>query len=400
MTSARNNDGPGPAKASFLAGLVVLAIGTCGVPAQRSMASPGQTGCRTVADFYRSAPAANLWTSSGRLTAKGRTLRGFLAERRVQAGSSERQLSDALVGWAQTLTSSAASGVLYVDAAVRPTPPCPSALLEAAARAPDLLAHLNRLEAPNALAQALRPPGRSASDRDLALARIVGAPARAVVVDTGSALLWTLENGQVVDTMKVVVGKLGMQTPQMAGRIQFATLNPYWNVPPDIVRSRFATQAIKRGASSLPQQGYQVVDRYGSGARPLDPRTINWGDVASGKRKVGVRQLPGPANMMGTVKFIFPNDLGIYLHDTPGRWAFDRADRRLSSGCVRVERAGDLYRWMFGGDLSSTGARQAEQRVPLAQPVPVYLFSFTPGGGVALLRATGQPPSASAISAT
>jgi murein L,D-transpeptidase YcbB/YkuD len=174
-----------------------------------------------------------------------------------------------------------------------------------------------------------------------------------------------------------------MATPEMAGRITYATLNPYWNVPPDIVRSSVAPSALRLGPAFLQQQRFELVDRYGLAAQPVDPAAVDWRNVMAGAQKVGVRQLPGGSNMMGAVKFIFPNNLGIYLHDTPHRAAFNRSDRRLSSGCVRVERAADLYRWLFADDLRGAGLRP-EQRVHLPEPVPVYLFRFSPDGAAAI----------------
>ena len=91
---------------------------------------------------------------------------------------------------------------------------------------------------------------------------------------------------------------------------------------------------------------------------------------------MNLRQTPGPHNMMGRIKFMLPNDLGIYLHDTPHRHLFSRADRRASSGCVRLEDAGRLERWLFGSRVSPpTGA--PEQRVDLPEPVPVYITYLT-----------------------
>lgn len=243
---------------------------------------------------------------------------------------------------------------------------------------------------PNDLARAIHaasPPNTSPSPglaRDLALATSVGAPERAVVVDIASARLWLLQHGAVVDTMKVIVGRPDMATPEMTGAISYVTLNPYWNIPPDIVRDKIAPRVIASGVKYLHDQGYQVVERYGLEAAPLDPQLVDWTAVSQGALRVGVRQLPGPTNMMGAAKFIFPNNLGIYLHDTPHRAGFQLEDRRLSSGCVRVERAADLYRWIFGSDLASAGESQAERRVLLARPVPVYLFGFSPEGGASL----------------
>jgi murein L,D-transpeptidase YcbB/YkuD len=88
--------------------------------------------------------------------------------------------------------------------------------------------------------------------------------------------------------------------------------------------------------------------------------------------------------MMGVVKFIFPNNLGIYLHDTPHRWGFDQTDRRISSGCVRVERAPDLYQWLFGQRLNTAAFAGPEVRVPLDRVVPVHLYRFSHEGSEAL----------------
>ena len=90
-----------------------------------------------------------------------------------------------------------------------------------------------------------------------------------------------------------------------------------------------------------------------------------------------MRQLPGGANVMGAVKFMMPNDLGIYLHDFPDKRLFGSADRHLSSGCVRLEDAARLARWLFGGSEPRAGRRAVEQSVDLPEPVPVYIVSLT-----------------------
>ena len=89
-----------------------------------------------------------------------------------------------------------------------------------------------------------------------------------------------------------------------------------------------------------------------------------------------MRQLPGGSNAMGRVKFMFPNDLGIYLHDTPQRDLFAKAGRHFSNGCVRLEDAQRLSRWFFGTAPAAEGDTP-EQHRPLPQPVPVYLTYFT-----------------------
>ncbi|HWT12505.1 MAG TPA: L,D-transpeptidase family protein [Allosphingosinicella sp.] len=198
---------------------------------------------------------------------------------------------------------------------------------------------------------------------------------RYLLVDTASARLWMIEDGRIRDSMRVIVGKSGMATPVMAGLIRYAVLNPYWNLPPDLIRER-ARKVVRRGPGAIAAERLQILSDWSPRARPLSPRQVNWRAVAAGRAFVNLRQRPGPHNMMGAVKFMMPNDLGVYLHDTPSRHFFARADRRISSGCVRLEDAPRLARWLFRGrPPRPSGA--AEQRVDLPEPVPVYITYLT-----------------------
>jgi murein L,D-transpeptidase YcbB/YkuD len=173
-----------------------------------------------------------------------------------------------------------------------------------------------------------------------------------------------------------------MQTPVLAGLIRYAALNPYWNLPPDLIRQR-----ARGGARAIAAERLEVLSDWSPNARRLDPRQVDWRAVASGRRLVQLRQTPGAHNMMGRIKFMLPNDLGIYLHDTPYRAHFAQADRRLSSGCVRVEDAARLARWLFR-DRVPRGSGSPEQRVDLPEAVPVYIAYFTAlpsRGGVAFV---------------
>ena len=205
---------------------------------------------------------------------------------------------------------------------------------------------------------------------------IPAAPGRRyILVDTASARLWMVEDGRLADSMKVIVGKRDMQTPEMAGLVRYATLNPYWNLPPDLIRKR-AQGALRRGPGAIAGERLQVLSDWTPQARTLNPRQVDWRAVAAGRRFVNLRQLPGSQNMMGRVKFMMPNDLGVYLHDTPLRELFAGADRRQSSGCIRLEDAQRLGRWLFEGPMPrSSGA--VEQRVDLPEPVPVYITYLT-----------------------
>ena len=194
---------------------------------------------------------------------------------------------------------------------------------------------------------------------------------RYILVDTASARLWMIERGRIAGAMRVVVGKRAMPTPAMAGLIRYASLNPYWNLPPDLIRKRAG-----HGMRAIVAEHLQVLSDWTPQARPLDPRQVDWGAVAAGRRLVNLRQTPGAYNMMGRIKFMLPNDLGVYLHDTPLRDLLTHADRHESSGCVRLEDAQRLGRWLFAGPVPA-GDGSAEQRVDLPAPVPVYLAYFT-----------------------
>ena len=198
---------------------------------------------------------------------------------------------------------------------------------------------------------------------------------RYILVDTASARLWMIGGGRIQGAMRVVVGKRAMPTPLMAGLIRYAALNPYWNLPPDLIRKR-ASKAAQHGPRVITGERLQVLSDWTPQARTLPAGSVDWRAVAAGRRFVNLRQLPGPANMMGRIKFMMPNDLGVYLHDTPLRDLLRRVDRHESSGCVRLENAPLLARWLFGGRVpQASGA--PEQRANLPAPVPVYLAYFT-----------------------
>ena len=211
-------------------------------------------------------------------------------------------------------------------------------------------------------------------ETNIALARALPAELgrRFILVDTAAARLWMYEDGQPVDSMRVIVGRPTDQTPTIASSVQYAVLNPYWNVPDDLVRRRIAPNVLQHGLAYLRQKGYELLSDYGDDAQPVDPATVDWTAVAAGRRELRVRQLPGAANMMGALKFMFPNSNGIYLHDTPERELFAGEDRRQSSGCIRLEDAQRLGEWLFGRRLATRSA-EPEVRVDLPEPVPVYV---------------------------
>jgi murein L,D-transpeptidase YcbB/YkuD len=217
-------------------------------------------------------------------------------------------------------------------------------------------------------------------------ARVLPGPdVRHITVNEAAQQLVYYDKGMEIGRMKVVVGKPSEQTPLLAGMVRYAILNPYWNVPPDLVQHKAASGIFSGG--TLQKSGFEALSDWSAQAQLLDPSAIDWKAVASGAEQLRVRQMPGPHNAMGKVKFMFPNDLGIYLHDTPERALFDKSPRYFSSGCVRLEDAERLGEWLFGKPLVAE-SDAPEQNVALPRPVPVYLTYLTAratDGGVVYL---------------
>jgi murein L,D-transpeptidase YcbB/YkuD len=201
---------------------------------------------------------------------------------------------------------------------------------------------------------------------------------RYVLVDAASARLYMIEDGRVRDSMKVIVGKPETPTPALRDVLHYETLNPYWHVTPDLAKTLIAPNVLRDGDAYLTGRGYEVVSNFGSDARVLSPDSIDWKAVAAGTQEVFVRQRPGPANSLGQVKFDLPNGDGIYLHDTPKKELFAQDQRNLSHGCVRLEDAPRLARWLLGRDPPAASA--PEEHVLLPRPVPItisYLDSMS-----------------------
>jgi murein L,D-transpeptidase YcbB/YkuD len=201
--------------------------------------------------------------------------------------------------------------------------------------------------------------------------------ARYVLVDAGAAKLYMYENGKIVDSMNVIVGDKDRQTPMMAAELRYVQLNPYWNVPPDLSRTIVAKAVLAQGLTYLSDRNYEVLSDWTDDATQLDPTSVDWQGVYDGKVDVRLRRGPGPWNSMGDIKFMIPNDFGIYLHDVPDgeKAMFLSDDRWISNGCIRLQDAHRLEKWVFGDMPKADGG--ADERVDVPDPVPVYLTYFT-----------------------
>ena len=203
---------------------------------------------------------------------------------------------------------------------------------------------------------------------------------RYVVVDSGAAETYLFDRDRRVDSMRVIVGSVKTKTPMMAVLMRNAKANPYWHVPPELVKSLTAAKVKEMGLGYFDQFHYEVMSDWSVNRRPVDPKSdqLARGRGEQDKPTFMVRQQPGPWNSMGAMKFEMPNDFGIYLHDTPLKEKFD-GDRWISNGCVRLE---DYRR--FGSGCSAacpSRAGRPSRSSRCRAPVPVYMTYLTVAAG-------------------
>jgi murein L,D-transpeptidase YcbB/YkuD len=365
--------------------------------------------------FYRSRGGAPLWLSSTsgaaaqqliqllataqadnlnprRYNARGlqRALDAARTGNPIAIQRAEIALSQAFVAYVDDVKRDPGMGIVYVDPELKPAPPSAQYLLKQAASAPSLSDYVSQIGWMNPIYGKLRQALASRLYRNdverrllaINLERARALPSggqRYVIINAPAARLYMYENGQVVDSMRVVAGRPDpiAQTPMMNAFIRYIALNPYWNSPEDITAKRLAPTILKEGRAYFKNRGYELLSDWSDHARVIDPMSIDWRAVAAGRVKARLRQKPGPANSMGKMKFMFPNAQGIWLHDTPEKEKIEDAARLESNGCVRLEDAKRFARWLFNGRPPSPQGARPEQKVNLPQPVPLYITYLT-----------------------
>jgi murein L,D-transpeptidase YcbB/YkuD len=367
-----------------------------------------------VARFYTASKNAPIWFRTGQADAgpllitilRRAPLDGFArgprlatdieaALAKVQAGApgaaleAEYVMSNAWIAYVQAIHAPT-PGMIYGEKGVTPVVPSSFQVLREALNAPSLAQHLKSVSDINPIYASLRDaavaqaklPGGGDSARyaaNLERARSIPASGRFVLVDAATQRLWMYQDGRPVDSMKVVVGdkdKLGLPTPMIASVIWYATFNPYWHVPDHLVVQTLAPHVINEGDAYLKKNGYEIVADWSDNAQVLPASSVDWKAAAAGTVHVKIRQLPGPTNSMGKLKFNFANSEGIYLHDTPNKAKFALSNRALSNGCIRLEDAKRLGRWLMGHEPVAPSTAP-EQHVVLAKGVPVYVTYLT-----------------------
>lgn len=296
--------------------------------------------------------------------------------------AAEVTLSRAWVAFMQHLRTPP-QGLVYGFDLLKPHRGADRILLTTAAGT-DLAATLDRLADVNATYRSLREAALASGMTsptpqllsNLERARMLPATGRFVVVDSGSAMLTMYENGQPVDSMRVVVGTADTPTPLIASIVHWVNLNPYWEVPPVLTQRIVAPGVLRGGKAYLQRNGYEVMTDWTRNATVIPAAQVNWATLARNPGNVRVRQRPGPLNSLGKLKVPFPSGQDIFLHDTLNRDSFRLANRHISNGCVRLEDAQRFLRWLHGSTPPPQSS-EPDKMVQLPQGVPIYLTYLT-----------------------
>jgi murein L,D-transpeptidase YcbB/YkuD len=205
---------------------------------------------------------------------------------------------------------------------------------------------------------------------------------RYLMVNIPAFELSVVEADTQINSMRAIVGRKRRQTPILSDRMTYLEFNPYWNIPRNIARKDILPKAIT-DPTYLARRGIRVFDSWDDQARELDPMSIPWESLSARYFPYRLRQDPSDVNALGRVKFMFPNPLSVYIHDTPGKVLFDQQARSFSSGCIRVNAPLTLAQYLLSNQgwdrarLEAAVARGQRQTVVLNKPIPVHLVYFT-----------------------
>jgi murein L,D-transpeptidase YcbB/YkuD len=180
---------------------------------------------------------------------------------------------------------------------------------------------------------------------------------RYIMVNVPAFKVAAYDSGRKTLEMKVIVGMEyeGRATPVFADSMEFVVFRPYWNVTPTIQANEFANKSPEAMAAG----GYEYYQDAGV---------------------TRIRQVPGPKNALGLVKFLFPNDFNIYLHDTPNDELFKKDVRAFSHGCIRLEKPDEMAAYVLGWDMDRVHAAMNgsdNKTITLPKKIPVYITYFT-----------------------
>ena len=206
---------------------------------------------------------------------------------------------------------------------------------------------------------------------------------RNIFVNIADFSLDVIEDEKSVMAMRIIAGKNDWRSCVLSAKMTYLELNPFWKVP-DSIATKEILPKIRKDPGYLAKKNIKVYWNWTDQAKEIDPMTVNWSRAKVNNFRYKFRQEPGPGNPLGRIKFIFPNDCEIYLHDTPTRHLFGRARRDFSHGCIRIEKPVELATYLLRNKETWTrkkilaeirkGKRQV---VMLPDPINVLIFYGT-----------------------
>ena len=207
--------------------------------------------------------------------------------------------------------------------------------------------------------------------------------ARYVMVNTANFELDIIENGQSVTSSRAIVGKKKRPTPALSRKITYMELNPYWNIPHNIALNDILP-CIKKDPNYLTDKSIRIFENWEDGAREIDPESVDWDTVTKENFVYKLRQDPANSNALGRIKFIFPNEFSIYLHDTPARELFNKTKRTFSSGCIRIEKPMELAAFLLTDNANWTNEKltaalnsKKTRTILLSDPMNIHILYWT-----------------------
>ncbi|HZT49348.1 MAG TPA: L,D-transpeptidase family protein [Hyphomicrobiaceae bacterium] len=192
--------------------------------------------------------------------------------------------------------------------------------------------------------------------------------------------LRVVKNGEVIHTERVIVGKPDTPTPVLSKDMEQVIFHPFWGVP-ESIKQQDVLPSLRRGSTRLFTH-YKL--RIQKGGRDIDPETVDWSTADI--RSFHVFQPPGETNVLGTVKFRFPNKHDVYMHDTPTKNLFNADVRAFSHGCMRVRNPQRLAELLLAEDKGWPASRVAaamgpggahNNQVNIGRKIPVHITYFT-----------------------
>ncbi len=205
-----------------------------------------------------------------------------------------------------------------------------------------------------------------------------------IVINIPDFMLYFIDNDKVIKKIRVIVGKPDHPTPIFSDVVETIVLNPYWNIPQSIIQKEMIPKLIKN-SKALKRKGIQIYNGWGKNAKIIDPATVDWRAYLYSKTvPYRFAQLPGKRNALGKIKFLFPNQFSVYMHDTPTKSLFNRHARAFSHGCVRLAQPKKLLETFasFEPNIDYSSAQKKlktknKEYISLSQKIPVDIIYLT-----------------------